>query len=105
MEEIERQDEITEMVRTQRQKLDRARGCAVAGFCVIAVAVELAGYMFPDVKEIGKGLYAIAAICFMFLIASGKPLEFIYWRCPKCGKPLGRKLNLKYCSNCGVQLQ
>jgi hypothetical protein len=31
-------------------------------------------------------------------------LSFRNWRCPGCGKYLGRTLNPRHCQNCGVQL-
>lgn len=30
--------------------------------------------------------------------------SFFNWRCPKCNVYLGRSINLKHCSKCGVQL-
>lgn len=31
--------------------------------------------------------------------------HLIDWSCPKCDRFPGRKVSLKYCSNCGVQLK
>lgn len=31
--------------------------------------------------------------------------EFKNWKCPACGVTLGKEMNLKFCSKCGVKLQ
>jgi len=46
-----------------------------------------------------------------FLIGAGVAavalslLHLVNWRCPACGRNLGRSMGPKFCSQCGVQLQ
>jgi hypothetical protein len=42
---------------------------------------------------------------FLVLVAGALIFSFRNWRCPACDRYLGRKLNPKFCSNCGVVLQ
>ncbi len=43
---------------------------------------------------------ALAALVFGALIFS-----FWNWRCPSCGKYLGKAINPKFCNKCGTKLQ
>jgi len=38
------------------------------------------------------------------LIISVLIFSFLNWRCPSCNKYLGKAINPKFCSKCGVQL-
>lgn len=44
----------------------------------------------------------------IILIVAGAVIQFIYWRCPVCGKHLpyrGTVWNITYCINCGTRLK
>ncbi len=38
------------------------------------------------------------------LILAAAVFHWLNWRCPACGKPLGKNLKLKKCPKCGVVL-
>lgn len=44
----------------------------------------------------------------IILIVAGVVIQFIYWRCPVCGKHLPYRetaLKITYCINCGTRLK
>jgi rubrerythrin len=45
-------------------------------------------------------LYIFAVIIMVLIIFS-----LFNWRCPACGRYLGRAVNPKFCSRCGAKLQ
>ena len=55
---------------------------------------SLAG--IPRTVLVGVALAAIAA---------GAGFSLFNWRCPACGKYLGRSINPSFCAKCGTKLQ
>lgn len=68
-------------------------------FLILIVIVFFPAYgrdlgLTPETIKWGFLCYAILAV----------GLSFYNWRCPACGKYLGRSLWIKYCSKCGAPL-
>ena len=72
-------------------------------------------------KRLIYGLLAVAFLCmalafigdvlrewllygFMVLIVAFAVCLFLFWRCPHCGKHLGRMDNAEFCKHCGEKL-
>lgn len=41
---------------------------------------------------------------FLVIIFGSLIFSFINWRCPSCGKYLGKEISINHCKKCGVQL-
>jgi hypothetical protein len=68
-------------------------------FVVLIVAVFFPAYG----KEMGLTPETIKwGLLYYVLLAVG--LSWYNWRCPACGKYLGRSLWIKYCAKCGAPL-
>jgi hypothetical protein len=68
-------------------------------FLILIVIVFFPAYgkeigLTPENLKYGLLYYVILAV----------GLSFYNWRCPACGKYLGRSLWIKYCSKCGAPL-
>ena len=48
---------------------------------------------------------ALARSLAMTLMGGALVFSFLNWRCPACGRYLGKTLNPRFCSGCGVQLR
>jgi len=55
-------------------------------------------------KLAGVSLGVFFAI-FFTLVAGALTFSFRNWRCPACGRYLGREISPRFCSKCGVALQ
>jgi len=52
------------------------------------------------------GLPVSAAVpAFLILVAGAVVFSFQNWRCPACGRYLGKGLNPRFCQKCGAPLQ
>lgn len=65
-------------------------GLLIAAFTCAACAVML---------EVEWLLYGFSVLIIAFFIC-----VLLLWRCPFCGKHLGRVGNVKYCMHCGKEL-
>ena len=67
------------------------------------IAVALVGD--TDQQEL-LGLPSAAwGVGFFVLVAGALIFSFRNWRCPACDRYLGKQMNPKFCSKCGVVLQ
>ena len=77
----------------------------VAIFPLLAFALFTA---FTD-KDHGVSVLGIPPVALMFTVAAvalaSVAFSFWNWRCPACGKYLGRGLSPRFCSRCGVELR
>lgn len=72
---------------------------------LIAVPVALI-YAFFDRTLMPWGIPQQLIQGFMVLVILSLAIfSFINWRCPSCKKFLGKGINPKFCSGCGVKLQ
>jgi hypothetical protein len=78
----------------------------------IAVTVPLIAVMIavlyvsdhPEAVLFGvKGLHVIYGS--LAVLAAGVVFSLYNWRCPACGKYLGKGINPKFCPKCGARLQ
>jgi hypothetical protein len=46
-----------------------------------------------------------AGVGFFVFVIGSLLFSFRNWRCPSCNKYLGKRINPKFCSSCGVGLQ
>ncbi len=66
-------------------------------FCLTIVGFLL--YLPARALELSV-LLVIAAVCFLAALI----IQLIFWKCPACGRHLGRGLWAKYCKYCGKEL-
>ncbi len=96
-ENIPAQD-IFNQFKTRKRKQWMATGPAVLAIVLIFLAEEggaesVAGVPIP----------VLGPFCFIVILGV-LVFSFMNWRCPSCGSYLGKKINPRYCSHCGVQL-
>jgi hypothetical protein len=48
---------------------------------------------------------SVAVPLFLIVVVGALIFSFRNWRCPACGKYLGRSFNPKHCQSCGVALR
>jgi len=68
---------------------------AIASMLLMIVLPESLAFPF------GKGAPPLPFLLVPLFIV----FSLINWRCPACGKSLGRQISPRYCSLCGVELQ
>ena len=59
------------------------------------------------VMLIGQGVENIlVAVLGLLIIVAGAAVQLIFWRCPSCGRYLGRSTfgDIEYCPHCGAPL-
>jgi hypothetical protein len=83
--------------RRRRQLIATLPALLVMGFLVLRGEGE--GLAFAGLPEAVVG--GVFAAVFLGVLA----FSLYNWRCPACRRYLGRTLNPKYCSRCGVQLR
>ncbi len=54
---------------------------------------------------LGAGLSAVLGPVIVLFGVFALGLSFWNWRCPACGRYLGRAMNPKFCAKCGVALR
>ena len=58
----------------------------------------------PDFTALGIPFIELLYI-FMAVISAAIIFSIYNWRCPSCGKYLGKGIDPKFCPKCGVKLQ
>jgi hypothetical protein len=71
----------------------------IVGFAVFARFAEGGG------DRLGGVSLGVFFAFFFTLIAGVLMFSFRNWRCPACGRYLGRGMSPRFCSKCGVALQ
>lgn len=77
-------------------------------FLIAAAALAvLVGVISVDVKQrttlgIDTTVVLIGSIVVLFGLLA---LTLVNWRCPACGRYIGRTINPKFCSGCGFQFR
>ena len=59
------------------------------------------------VMLLGRGFENIlTAVLGLLIIVAGAAVQLIFWRCPSCGRYLGRSTfgDIEYCPHCGAPL-
>lgn len=65
-------------------------------------ALAVAGIL---VMLLGQGVENITvAVLGLLLLVAGLAVQLIFWRCPSCGRYLGRSSGIAYCPHCGEPL-
>jgi hypothetical protein len=87
---------------TETFKRKRARQImAVAPFVLAFIALLSVEHNSTGIFGLPRNI--VVGIAFA-LIISVLIFSFLNWRCPSCNKYLGKAINPKFCSKCGVQL-
>ena len=87
---------------TEAFKRKRARQImAVAPFVLAFIALLSVEHNSSSIFGLPRNI--VLGIAFA-LIISILIFSFVNWRCPSCNKYLGKAINPKFCSKCGVQL-
>lgn len=71
----------------------------IVGFVALARAGQADGENLMGVPLL------VWAAAFLALVVGVLVFAFRNWRCPACGKYLGREMGPRFCSKCGVALQ
>ena len=91
------------MVKTQLRKL-QIRQVLMSIIVLLIFGVLFYVLYYPDTVILGLNNEQIEKISFVLL-----PLYVLFsainWRCPSCNKNIGRLINPKYCTKCGVELR
>ncbi|HET9326685.1 MAG TPA: hypothetical protein VFQ05_07935 [Candidatus Eisenbacteria bacterium] len=83
----------------------RKRQLMVAiSFVLVIIAFALLARFETDGEMGGVSLGFFFPIFFAVVIGA-LAFSFRNWRCPACGRYLGRELSPRFCSKCGVALQ
>lgn len=71
------------------------------------VVVLLGIYWLADHPQTSiAGVPSHGVILFGFAMITGAIIfSFTNWRCPSCNKYLGKEMNPKFCSKCGIKLR
>jgi hypothetical protein len=88
---------ISEEFKRKRTRQIMAVGPFVLAFIALLSVEHSSSGIFGLPRNIVLGI-AFA------LIISVLIFSFLNWRCPSCNKYLGKAINPKFCSKCGVQL-
>lgn len=70
----------------------------------VTIALGIAGIL---VMLLGQGFENIlVAVLGLLIIVAGAAIQLIFWRCPSCGRYLGRSTfgDIEYCPHCGAPL-
>ena len=87
---------------TEAFKRKRARQImAVAPFVLAFIALLSVEHYSSSIFGLPRNI--VLGIAFA-LVISVLIFSFLNWRCPSCNKYLGKAINPKFCSKCGVQL-
>lgn len=87
-----------------RARFIRKQRYQVACLVPLAGAVALVVMGSPFVPDIGVNAVITIALGAVVLVLSGVGCSWLVWRCPACGRYLGRNLSPKLCPHCGVPL-
>jgi hypothetical protein len=89
--------EISEAFKRKRTRQILAVGPFVLAFIALLSVEHNSTGIFGLPRNIVLGI-AFALIISILIFS------FVNWRCPSCNKYLGKAINPKFCSKCGVQL-
>jgi len=87
----------------QQFAVRRRRQIILAIPVVLVMIVALLIRMNVDVGAYGLSP-AVIGPAFLVLVAAALIFSFANWRCPACNGYLGRGINPKFCSKCGMEL-
>lgn len=87
-----------------RTRFIRKQRYQVACLVPLAGAVALVVVGSPFVPDIGVDAVITIALGAVVLVLSGVGCSWLVWRCPACGRYLGRNLSPKQCPHCRVPL-
>jgi len=103
---------MTESSYTPQQKAEfkeefavrrRRRWLAVAVILATVVVMVVAGTR-PGGILFGIGVATIRAACVVIVLGAAV-LSIVNWRCPACGRYMGRTINPAFCPRCGIALR
>jgi hypothetical protein len=89
--------EISEAFKRKRTRQILAVGPFVLAFIALLSVEHNSTGIFGLPRNIVLGI-AFALIISILIFS------FVNWRCPSCNKYLGKAINPKFCSKCGLQL-
>jgi hypothetical protein len=87
----------------EQYKQRRTRQIAITVPGLLAILLLFWSTENPETTFAGLQPSVITGIAIALLVAT-VVLSFLNWRCPACGKYLGRAFNPKFCSGCGAHL-
>ncbi len=77
-------------------------------FISIPIIIIIIFFIFindkPDFTVFGLSFIELLYI-FTAVIVAAVIFSLLNWRCPSCGKYLGKGINPAFCPKCGIQLQ